>query len=100
MRQWKEVGKKSGLLPVLTRTEGGLVIFTQFLGTQTALAGKLAQNGVKTWILNGRIPAPQRQGIVEPAFGVRVSWQHGRDERTASALFVPRTRRWHLREER
>ncbi|MEY2606052.1 MAG: hypothetical protein QOH31_3868, partial [Verrucomicrobiota bacterium] len=61
-RSWE---KKSGVLPVLTRTEGGLVIFTQFLGTQTALAEKLVENGVKTWILNGRIPAPQRQGVVE-----------------------------------
>jgi SNF2 family DNA or RNA helicase len=61
-RSWE---KKSGVLPVLTRTEGGLVIFTQFLGTQAALAEKLVENGVKTWILNGQIPAAQRQGIVE-----------------------------------
>jgi hypothetical protein len=37
--------------------------------------------------------------VAEPAFGARVSWQAGRDERTASALFVPRTRRWYLRGE-
>ena len=61
-RSWE---KKTGALPALTRTEGGLVIFTQFLATQTALAEKLAQTGVKTWILNGRIPAARRQGIVE-----------------------------------
>jgi hypothetical protein len=37
--------------------------------------------------------------VAEPAFGAQVSLQHGRDERSASALFVPRTRRWHLRGE-
>jgi SNF2 family DNA or RNA helicase len=42
-----------------------LVIFTQFLATQKALAEILAKNGVKTWTLNGEIPAAQRQGIVE-----------------------------------
>ena len=61
-RSWE---RKTGVLPALTRTEGGLVIFTQFLGTQMALAEKLAQKGVKTWVLNGRIPAAKRQGIVE-----------------------------------
>jgi SNF2 family DNA or RNA helicase len=61
-RSWE---KKSGVLPALTRTEGGLVIFTQFLATQAALAEQLAQSGVKTWMLNGQIPAAQRQGIVE-----------------------------------
>jgi SNF2 family DNA or RNA helicase len=61
-RSWE---RKTGVLPALARTEGGLVVFTQFLGTQMALAEKLTQNGVKTWILNGRIPAAQRQEIVE-----------------------------------
>jgi hypothetical protein len=35
--------------------------------------------------------------VAEPAFGTQVFWQHGRDERIAFALFVPRTRRWYLR---
>jgi hypothetical protein len=35
--------------------------------------------------------------VAEPAFVTRVSWQAGREERTAPALFVPRTRRWHVR---
>jgi hypothetical protein len=61
-RSWE---RKTAMLPAMTRIEGGLVIFTQFLGTQMALAERLAQNGVKTWVLNGRIPAPQREGIVE-----------------------------------
>ena len=61
-RSWE---KKTAMLPALTRTDGGLVIFTQFLATQMALAEMLAKNGVKTWILNGRIPAAQRQGLVD-----------------------------------
>jgi hypothetical protein len=35
--------------------------------------------------------------VAEPAFAAHVSWQAGREERTAPALFVPRTRRWHAR---
>jgi superfamily II DNA or RNA helicase len=62
VRSWE---RKTAILPSLTRTAGGLVIFTQFLATQKALAEILANNGVKTWILNGEIPAAQRQGIVE-----------------------------------
>jgi SNF2 family DNA or RNA helicase len=57
--------RKTSVLPTLTRTEGGLVIFTQFLATQRALAEVLAKNGVKTWTLNGQIPAANRQGLVE-----------------------------------
>ncbi|MBV8898503.1 MAG: DEAD/DEAH box helicase [Verrucomicrobia bacterium] len=57
--------RKSSALPALTRTEGGLVIFTQFLATQEALAGALTTAGVKTWVLNGQTPAAQRQGFVD-----------------------------------
>lgn len=57
--------RKTSILPALTRTEGGLVIFTQFLATQRALAEFLAKNGVNPWILNGQVPAAQRQGLVE-----------------------------------
>ena len=61
-RSWE---RKTGILPPLTRTEGGLVIFTQFLATQAAMAETLAKSGVKTWILNGQIPAANRQGLVD-----------------------------------
>lgn len=61
-RSWE---RKTAVLPPLTQTDGGLVIFTQFLATQSALAEKLAASGVKAWILNGQTPAPKRQGIVE-----------------------------------
>jgi superfamily II DNA or RNA helicase len=61
-RAWE---RKTCVLPALTRTAGGLVVFTQFLATQKALAQFFAKNGVKTWVLNGQIPAAQRQGLVE-----------------------------------
>jgi SNF2 family DNA or RNA helicase len=57
--------RKTGILPKLAQTAGGLVIFTQFLATQKALAEILVKKGVKTWILNGQVPAAQRQSIVE-----------------------------------
>jgi hypothetical protein len=34
--------------------------------------------------------------VAEPAFATRVTWRAGREEKIASALFVPRTRRWHI----
>ena len=37
--------------------------------------------------------------VAEPAFATRVTWRTGREERTVPAIFVPRTRRWHAREE-
>jgi SNF2 family DNA or RNA helicase len=61
-RSWE---RKIGDLQPLTATEGGLVIFTQFLATQSALAQALAAKGVKAWILSGQTPAAQRQAIVE-----------------------------------
>jgi hypothetical protein len=33
--------------------------------------------------------------VAEPAFATHVTWRAGREERTAPAIFVPRTRRWH-----
>lgn len=57
--------KKCGLLPPLTRAEGGLVIFTQFLETQAAVAESLRAAGVEAFIVNGATPAAQRQPITE-----------------------------------
>src|ERR1700756_2673086 len=34
--------------------------------------------------------------VAEPAFRTTVSWRAGRDEFSATALFVPRTRRWQV----
>ena len=61
-RSWE---RKTCNLQPLTSTEGGLVIFTQFLATQRALAETLAMKGVKTWVLSGQTPAAQRQPLVE-----------------------------------
>lgn len=61
-RSWE---RKTGNLKPLTSTEGGLVIFTQFLATQGALEETLAMKGVKAWALSGQTPAAQRQAIVE-----------------------------------
>jgi len=57
--------RKCDLLPPLTRDEGGLVIFTQFLETQAALADYLRGAGIQTFVINGATPAPQRQPITE-----------------------------------
>ncbi len=57
--------KKCGLLAPLTRAEGGLVVFTQFLETQAALAEFLRAAQVETFVINGGTPAPQRQPITE-----------------------------------
>lgn len=59
---WK---RKCELLPPLTRAEGGLVIFTQFLDTQAALAESLRAARVETFVVNGSTPAAERQPITE-----------------------------------
>jgi SNF2 family DNA or RNA helicase len=57
---WK---KKCGLLVPLTRAEGGVVIFTQFLHTQAAIETALRESGVSTFLINGQTPAEQRGPI-------------------------------------
>ena len=57
--------RKCELLAPLARGEGGLVIFTQFLETQAALAEELRRAGVQTFLINGATPAPERQPITE-----------------------------------
>ncbi len=57
--------RKCELLAPLTRGEGGLVIFTQFLETQSALAEQLRRAGVEAFVINGSTPAPERQPITE-----------------------------------
>ncbi len=57
--------KKCQLLPPLTRVEGGVVVFTQFLETQAALAGFLGAAGVRTFLINGSTPAVERQPITD-----------------------------------
>lgn len=59
---WK---RKCELLPPLTRGEGGLVIFTQFLETQAALVESLVAARVPTFFINGSTPAADRHDIAE-----------------------------------
>ncbi len=59
---WKQ---KCELLPPLTRVEGGLVVFTQFLDTQAAIAESLRAARVNTFVINGATPAAERQPITE-----------------------------------
>ncbi len=57
--------RKCELLAPLARVEGGLVIFTQFLETQAALAEELRRAGIETFLINGATPPPERQPITE-----------------------------------
>ena len=59
---WK---RKCDLLVPLAKGEGGVVIFTQFLETQAALAEYLRGAGVETFVINGSTPPPERQPITE-----------------------------------
>ncbi len=52
------------LLP-LARSEGGVVIFTQFLETQAALAARLREAKVPVFVINGQTPAPERHPLTE-----------------------------------
>ncbi len=59
---WK---RKCELVTPLTRGEGGVVIFTQFLRTQAALAAFLRNAGVPVRVINGQTPPPERQPLTE-----------------------------------
>jgi superfamily II DNA or RNA helicase len=71
-RAWREQAplekswaRKCELIPPLARGEGGVVVFTQFLETQAALADSLRRGGVETFVINGATPAAERQPITE-----------------------------------
>jgi SNF2 family DNA or RNA helicase len=57
--------RKCELIPPLARVEGGVVVFTQFLETQSALAEFLRAAKLETFVVNGSTPAPDRQPITE-----------------------------------
>ena len=61
-KSWKK--KCEALIP-LARGEGGVVIFTQFLETQAAMAAHLRAAKLHVWVINGQTPAVQRQPITE-----------------------------------
>ncbi len=71
-RTWHEHAPLSGswqkkctaIIP-LARGEGGVVLFTEFLETQAALAEFLRGAGVPTFVINGATPAPERQPLTE-----------------------------------
>jgi SNF2 family DNA or RNA helicase len=71
-RSWREQSlvetswqRKCELIPPLARVEGGVVVFTQFLETQSALAEFLRAAKLETFVVNGSTPAPDRQPITE-----------------------------------
>ena len=57
--------KKCASIIPLARGEGGVVLFTEFLETQMALAEFLRGARVPTFVINGATPAPDRQPITE-----------------------------------
>lgn len=57
--------QKIRLLAPLARMSGGVVIFTEFLETQAALATELRTSGAPVWVINGSTPAAERQPITE-----------------------------------
>ncbi len=71
-RAWREQAplepswrRKCDLLPPLARGAGGVVLFTEFLETQAALAEHLRGTGVPVFVINGSTPPPERQPITE-----------------------------------
>ncbi len=58
-------GRKCDLLQPLTRGEGGVVIFTQFLQTQAAVAEHLRRANAPVFVINGQTPAEQRHPMTE-----------------------------------
>jgi SNF2 family DNA or RNA helicase len=59
---WK---KKCQSIEPLLKRPGGVVIFTQFLQTQAALAEHLKAAGAPTFVINGQTPPAERQPITE-----------------------------------
>jgi len=71
-RRWRqnplpEAGwaRKCDPLNPLARSEGGVVIFTQFLDTQAALAARLREAKIPVFVINGQTPPPERQPMTE-----------------------------------
>lgn len=56
---------KCQLLLPLTKTEGGVVVFSQFLETQAGIADYLRCSAVPVFVINGAVAAADRQPITE-----------------------------------
>jgi SNF2 family DNA or RNA helicase len=57
--------RKCELLTPLAKTEGGVVVFSQFLETQAAIAEWLKSAGAPVFVINGATPAAERQPLTE-----------------------------------
>lgn len=57
--------RKCQLLLPLTKAEGGVVIFSQFLETQAGIAQHLRRSAIPVFVINGATPAAERQPITE-----------------------------------
>jgi SNF2 family DNA or RNA helicase len=57
--------RKCQLLLPLTKVEGGVVVFSQFLETQAGVAEHLRNSGAPVFVINGTTPPPERQPITE-----------------------------------
>jgi SNF2 family DNA or RNA helicase len=57
--------EKLAMLPLLARSEGGVVIFTQFLATQREIASSLARMGTAVRLINGHTPSHERQPLTD-----------------------------------
>jgi len=55
--------RKCQLLTPLTKAEGGVVVFSQFLETQAAVAEYLRSAATPVFVINGTTPAAERQPI-------------------------------------
>ena len=55
--------RRAAVIPRLSQAEGGVVVFTQFLATQAAIARVLKAAKVSVWLLNGQTPPADRQQI-------------------------------------
>ena len=55
--------RRAAVIPPLAKTEGGVVVFTQFLATQSALVASLQAAKVPVWVLNGQTPPAAREDI-------------------------------------
>ena len=71
-RAWREQAplekswlRKCELIPPLAKSDGGVVVFTQFLETQAALAEFLRLAKVETFVINGATPASERHPVTE-----------------------------------
>jgi SNF2 family DNA or RNA helicase len=71
-RAWREESplgeswaRKCELLLPLTKGETGVVIFSQFLETQAAIAERVKAGGAPVFVINGATPAAARQPITQ-----------------------------------